>query len=124
MIDFKNSSFVKLRQVSNDNFSALITQLLTNDELIISSFQGIRDGVIFTDKRIISINIHGVTGKKKNFTSLPYSKIQAFSVETAGILDIDSELQLNFTGLGTITFQFESSTDVSAICRIISEYVL
>lgn len=29
------------------------------------------------------MNVQGMTGKKKDFTSLPYSKIQTFSVETA-----------------------------------------
>ena len=33
----------------------------------------------------------------KNF---PYGKIQAFSVETSGVLDLDSELDLWFSGLG------------------------
>jgi hypothetical protein len=32
-------------------------------------------------------------------TALPYSRIQAFSVETAGILDNDSELNLWFVTL-------------------------
>ena len=59
---------------------------------IIDTFKGVRDGVVFTNKIIISINVQGLTGTKKDFSSLPYSKIQAFSVETAGVFDLDSEL--------------------------------
>ena len=62
--------------------------------------------------------------KKKDFTSLPYSNIQAFSVETAGVLDLDSELDLWFAGMGNVRFEFVASADVSKICRIISERVL
>lgn len=40
------------------------------------------------------MNIQGMISKKKDFTSLPYSKIQTFSVETAGVFDLDSELEM------------------------------
>jgi len=68
--------------------------------------------------------VQGITGKKKDFTSLPYSKIQAFSVETAGVLDLDSELELWFSGLGKVKFEFVSQADVSGLCRTISGFVL
>ena len=83
-----------------------------------------RDGIVFTNKRIFAINVQGITGKKKDFTSLPYSKIQAFSVETAGFLDIDSELELWFSGLGKVKFEFTSNADIGNICKIISGFVL
>ena len=34
--------------------------------------------------------------------SLPYSHIQAYSVETAGHFDLDSELEMWFSGLDTV----------------------
>ena len=124
MIDFKNASFIKLRQVSNDSFSSLIMPMFATGEQILGTYQTVRDGVVFTNKRIIAINIQGVTGKKKDFTSLPYSRIQAFSVETAGVFDLDSELELYFSNLGVIKFEFVSKANVSDICRMISENVL
>lgn len=124
MIDFKNANFVKLRSVSNSDFSEMISPMFISGEEIIQSFRGIRDGVVFTNKRIFAINVQGLTGKKKDFTSLPYSKIQAFSVETAGVLDLDSELDLWFSGMGNVKFEFVSSADVSKICQMISERVL
>ena len=93
-------------------------------EEIISTYKGIRDGAVFTNKRIIAINAQGLTGTKKDFTSLPYSKIQAFSVETAGLLDLDSELDLWFSGIGAVRLEFVREANVSEICRIISERVL
>ena len=83
-----------------------------------------RDGVVFTNKRIVAINIQGATGKKKNFSSLPYSTIQAYSVETAGWFETDSELEVWFSGLGSIVFEFTARTDVREICRVISECAL
>ena len=102
----------------------MITPMFVPGEEIIGSFQTIRDGVVFTSKRIITINVQGLTGKKKDFTSLPYSKIQAFSVETAGVLDLDSELELWFSGLGRIKLDFVSNANVTEICRMISMHVL
>lgn len=124
MIDFKNATFLKLKPVDNTTFSPLLAPLLVQGENILSSYQTIRDGVVFTTKRIFAINVQGITGKKKDFTSLPYSKIQAFSVETAGTFDLDSELDLWFSGLGNVRFEFTNRANVSEICQMISNLVL
>ena len=124
MIDFNNASFVKLRPVNENAFEKMIAPILIDGEEIIGSYQSIRDGVVFTNKRLIAINIQGITGKKKDFTSLPYSKVQAFSVETAGIFDLDSELELWFSGVGRVKFEFIGAADVSYICKMISKRVL
>ena len=124
MIDFQNASFAKLKPVSDSDFAGTISPMFISGEQIIQSFRGIRDGVVFTNKRIIVINVQGITGKKKDFTSLPYSKIQAYSVETAGVFDLDSELDLWFSGMGRVRFEFIAQANVSAICRMISEQVL
>ena len=59
------------------------------------------------------MNVQGITRKKKDFTSLPLAKIQAFSVETAGTFDLDAELELWFSGLGKVKFEFSGKTDVA-----------
>lgn len=124
MIDFQNASFMKLKPVKSDGLEQMLSQMYIQGEQTIGMFQSIRDAVVFTNKRIIAMNVQGVTGKKKDFTSLPYSKIQAFSVETAGVLDLDSELELWFSGMGKVKFEFVSKTDVAGLCRIISGFVL
>ena len=124
MIDFKNADFFKLKPVDNKDFSALLAPMAVDGETIIQSFRGVRDGIVLTNKLIFAINVQGLTGKKKDITSLPYSKIQAFSVETAGVLDLDSELELWFSGLGKIKFEFIAQANVSAICKTISQFVL
>ncbi len=124
MIDFQNGSIAKLREVSARKFEAQLRGILIGGENIISSFQGIRDYVVFTNKRLITVNVQGFTGKKQDFTSLPYGKIQAFSVETAGVFDLDCELELWFSGLGKVRLEFIGNTDVTEICRMIGEMVL
>jgi hypothetical protein len=124
MIDFQNASFAKLKPVPASNFESMISPLFIDGEGILSVFQGIRDGIVFTNKRIIAINVQGLTGKKKDFSTLPYSKISAFSIETAGTFDLDSEMEVWFSGIGKIKFEFSSGTDTKEICRVISEAIL
>lgn len=124
MIDFKNAQFLKLKPVENTTFAKSIEPMFLEGEEIIASFKAIRDGVVFTTKRIFTINVQGLTGAKVDYTCLPYSKIQAFSVESAGVLDLDSELDLWFSGLGNVRFDFVSHADITKICKMISERVL
>ena len=129
MIDFKNGTYIKLKQVGYNHVQDMITPILIRDEEIISSYKGIRDFVVFTNKRIIAVNVQGITGTKKDFTSLPYSKIQAYSAETAGAGERftwtgDSELELYFSGLGKVKFEFTCNSNILQICELISEYVL
>ena len=124
MIDFKNSDFLKLKKISNEEVINQITPLLISGECLISSYKTIRDFVVFTNKRVIAVNVQGITGSKKDFTSLPYSKVQAYSIETAGTFDLDSELEMYFRALGKVKFEFKGTSDIVKIGQIISEYVL
>ena len=124
MIDFKNGAFFKLSKNNTISHATTIQPILVKDEAIIAEYTAIRDFVVFTNKRIIAVNVQGVTGKKKDFTSLPYSKVQAFSIETAGMLDLDSELEIYFSSIGKVKFEFKGACDIAAIGKMISEHVL
>lgn len=125
MIDFnKEGFFARLKKVKDDEFEKVLKELLIDNETVLSTYQSVRDGVVFTNKRIIAINIQGVTGKKKDFTSIPYSKITTYSLESSGVFDLDSELQIFISGLGKVQFEFVGRTDIAAICKTISEYAL
>lgn len=124
MVDFKNGAVIKLNKTKNFVHEDVVRPLFISDEEFIGEYQAIRDYVIFTNKRIISVNVQGLTGKKKDFTTLPYSKIQAFSVETSGVLDLDSELELYFSGLGKVKFEFTSESDIVTLGKLISEKIL
>ncbi|MBQ6361232.1 MAG: PH domain-containing protein [Lachnospiraceae bacterium] len=124
MIDFANGSFVKLKATGGFNNRDQILPLLVPGEEFIGEYQAIRDYVIFTNKRVISVNVQGITGKKKDFTSMPYSKISVFSIETSGTFDLDSELELYFSGVGKVKFEFSGRSDIVEIGQIISQFAL
>ena len=49
---------------------------------------------------LVAVDVQGMTGEEEDSTSLPCSKVRAFSVETAGTSDLDAELDLWSSGLG------------------------
>ncbi len=124
MIDFKNASYLKLKPIDNAEGYEMVKNLLIENEQVFNSFKTVRDMIIMTNKRIIAVNVQGLTGKKKDFTTLPYNKIQTFSVETAGSFDLDSELTLWFSGMGEVKFDFASSFDICGFSKLISNYLL
>ena len=124
MIDFKNATFVKLKPATALQGRETVGDLLIEGEEIMSSFKAMRDYVVFTNKRIIAVNVQGISGKKRDYSSLPYSKIQAFSIESAGTFDLDAELELWFSGLGKVRFEFDTSFDVKAFNRFLGSYIL
>ena len=124
MIDFSNARFIKLGEVDNSKGIDLVGDLLIDGEQVMASYKGSRDMVIFTNKRVIAVNIQGITGKKVDYSSLPYSKMQAWSVETAGTFDRDTELEMYFSGLGKVRLEFNTRFDVKAFNRFLGSYVL
>jgi len=123
-LDFSNKKIFKLKQESIESGINTVSNLLIENEQVIGSYSSMRDKVIFTNKRIISVNVQGLTGTKRDFTSFPYSKIQIYSVETAGTIDLDAELELFFSGDISIKFEFFGSNNIEEIGRMISKFIL
>ena len=119
-----DSNFLNLKAIGMDEIRAEVFDLLVDGEQPAAAFKTVRDQVIFTTKRVFVVNVQGITGKKTSYFSYPYSKIQYFGVETAGLLDIDSELVLAFSNGAKLSFDFRSSVDIRKLNTLISNYVL
>ena len=126
MINFNKNSAWNLTPINPQSVIGEVNGLLVEGEFVNQAFKTVRDQLIFTNKRIIAIDVQGITGKRKSFSSLPYSKIQYFAIQTPGFVELipDSELFIMFTNGFTATFEFKGGTDIGAIGRMISEYVL
>lgn len=123
-IDFSNKKVFKLKQEETLNGQKAVGPLLVSDEMVIGSYVSMRDRVIFTNKRIISVNVQGITGSKVDYTSIPYNRIQYFSVETAGTIDLDSELSISLAGGNIIKFEFFGNNNILEIGRQIGQFIL
>ncbi len=125
-INFNSNSVWNLKPIDLNAIRGDVNGLLISGEEPVLAFQTIRDQLVFTNKRIIAIDVQGITGKRKSYASMPYNKIQFFSIQTAGFMELipDSELFLMFTNGFTAKFEFKGSVDIGRIGRMISEYVL
>ena len=125
-VNFNQNSVMNLKPISIDAVRSDVLGLLINGEEIAMAFQSVRDQLVFTNKRIISIDVQGLTGKRKSFSTMPYSKIQYFSIQTPGFAEMfpDCELFVMFSNTFTAKFEFKGNVDIGLIGRMISEYVL
>lgn len=125
-ISFNRESAWNLKPIDVNSVRSEVNGLLVDGEFVAAAFQTVRDQLLFTNKRIIAIDVQGITGKRKSFSSMPYSKVQFFSIQTPGFVELipDSELFLMFSNGYTAKFEFKGNVDIGQIGRMISEYVL
>ena len=125
-VNFNQDSVWNLKPISVDSVKSEVTGLLIGGEEVVMAFQTVRDQLLFTNKRIIAVDVQGITGKRKSFSTMPYSKIQYFSIQTPGFGELipDSELFIMFSNTFTAKFEFKGGVDIGKIGRMISEYVL
>ncbi|MFK3676922.1 PH domain-containing protein [Microbacterium sp. NPDC090218] len=100
-----------------------VQALLVQGEQAVTSFKTFRDSATFTTKRLIVRDAQGITGKKVEIYSLPYSSILMWSSENAGTLDWNSEVEL-WTKAGHIKVKLSKGADVRRIDSLISWAVL
>lgn len=75
-----------------------LSSILASNESVVHAYKMVRDLYVFTNKRMISIDKQGMTGKKVDYLSIPYKSITQFKVESAGHFDTDCELKIWVSG--------------------------
>ncbi len=101
-----------------------VAGLLVPGEQALRAFKTFRDSAIFTDRRLIVRDSQGVTGKKVEIYSLPYSAINMWSSENAGkLLDFNAEIEL-WTKAGHIKIKVGKGCDIRALDMLIANAVI
>lgn len=101
-----------------------VLSLLVEGESPVASFKTFRDSATFTTKRLIVRDAQGITGKKVEIYSLPYSAIHMWSTENAGgVLDRDAEVEL-WTKAGHIKVKLTKGADIRRIDSLLAWAVL
>lgn len=113
-------------EVSIEELQQKYGKLLMNNESIELGFKLVRDVFMFTDKRLILIDIQGFTGSKVEYLTLPYKSISRYSLESAGTLDLDAELKIWISSEDqpSVSKKFNKNVDVYEVQRYLSEKVL
>ena len=101
-----------------------VNSLLMQGEQAVAAFRTFRDSAVFTTKRLIVRDAQGITGKKVEIYSLPYSSINMWSSENAGtILDMSAEIEL-WTRAGHIKIKVGKGADIRRLDSLIAWAVL
>ena len=119
MIEFDNLKYSKLKE--DPKYIQKTEDIIIPGEELLGAYKSAKDGIVFTTKRVIIINTQGFSGKKTDYTSIPYVKATSFSVESSGSFEMDATLNIFIIGIGTLIFEFRGRSDIRDISRYITE---
>ena len=116
----KNSASAEIRRLHTE-----YGQLLIDGEIIEAGFVVARDTLLFTNKRLIVIEVQGISGRQLEYLSVPYGSVVKFSVQTGGSFDLNAELKL-WIGNDTVPLEkrFTSELNVYEVQKILASRVL
>ena len=116
----KNSGTVEARKLNTD-----YAQLLVDGEIIEVGFLVIRDTFIFTNKRLILVNVQGMSGKSTEFLFIPYNRITKFSIETGNNFELDAEFKV-WVGSDAVPIskKFNATVNIYDLQKVLASYVL
>ena len=98
--------------------------ILVEGEQPWAAYKTFRDSAVFTNKRLIVRDAQGLTGKKVEIYSLPYSAINMWSSENAGrMLDFNAEMEL-WTRAGHIKIKLAKGADIRRLDNLVAWAVL
>ena len=100
-----------------------VSDMLVEGEVALAAYKTFRDAAIFTNKRLIVRDAQGVTGKKVEVYSIPYSSINMWSTENAGMMDMNSEVEL-WTRAGHFKIKLMRDIDIRKFDVLMSNSIL
>ena len=118
LVKFAEWTFFQEVQPSKD-----IMQMLIPGEQAHAAFKTIRDIAVFTTHRLIVRDSQGLTGKKVETYSLPWKSVDMWSIENAGALDFNAEVEL-WTRAGHVKINLKKGADINKINTLLSACVL
>lgn len=117
-------SFLAWTFMSKCDVPSDVKDMLIDGETPLHAYKTIRDVAIFTNKRLIVRDAQGITGKKVEIYTLPYSSINMYSTENAGrVLDFNSEVEL-WTRAGHIKINLNKNIDIREFDKILANAIL
>jgi len=85
-VNFNQNSAWNLKPISVDAVRSEVNGFLINGEEIVAAFQTVRDQLLFTSKRIIAIDVQGITGKKNRIVPCLILKCSIFLYKHLALL--------------------------------------
>jgi hypothetical protein len=106
-------------------FHSEFGQLLVDGEIIEVGFVVFRDTFLFTNKRLILVEIQGISGRQLEYLSVPYGNITKFSVQTGESFDLNAELKI-WIGSDAIPLEKKFNKDLSVyeVLKVLASHIL
>lgn len=119
---FKSNSGV----IENEKLAEDFKFILTSSEEIEVGFKLKDDTFVFTNKRLIVVEITKGKNSSAEYLSLPYIHISTFSVKSKKSFDTDATLNIWIGGQekAMVEKEFNKSIDVYTVQRILAGHVL
>jgi len=115
-----NASEVDMKELKEEFLDILI-----EGEKVEEAFMLFRDLIVFTSKRLVLVDKQGITGKKREYHTIPYKSIYEFSVETSGHFDLDSELTLFTAGVkDPKKIEFKSGDAIIKVQKLLASHLV
>jgi len=111
-----NATAVNPAEVAQAHGHALLAE-----ESVIYAFETIRDFIVFTNWRLLYVNVQGLTGSKKSYLTIPYRSITSFAIESAGTFDLDAEVKIALSGMSPIEFKIGRNSDVRGLQTLLAQ---
>ncbi|KAL7543852.1 hypothetical protein ACHAXR_013222 [Thalassiosira sp. AJA248-18] len=101
--------------------------MIQHDEHVAFAFKTGRDSLYLTNKRLFVIDVQGMSGKRKEYMSVPLDVIRVWSIESAGSFDRDMELRVWFKGHWNNKVKQDlrkGKADIFAIQHFIAHFII
>lgn len=123
---FLNKLMGNASEVSPEKLNEKYSRLLIEDETVELGFTLLRDTFVFTNKRLLLVDVQGLTGSKVAYKSLPYKSISRISIETAGTFDLDAELKIWISSENTpsVSKKFTKNIDVYEVQKYLASKIM
>lgn len=115
----------KTGSTETKKFHSEYGKMLADGEIIEVGIIVLRDTFLFSNKRLILVEIQGISGKQIEYLSIPYNKITKFSIQTGGSFDLDAELKL-WIGSDSIPIEkkFNKDVNIYEVQKVLASHVL
>ena len=101
-----------------------VNEVLVGGEQVVCAYKTFRDTAVITNKRLLIADAQGLTGKKVEVYTIPWSSVNMWSSENSkGLLDFNSELEF-WTKAGHFKLNLKKGIDIRRLDRVIGECIL
>lgn len=112
-------------EVSLAEVEKQVGHTLLDGERVEFAYRTVRDLIVFTNARMLTVNVQGVSGKRVDYLTIPYASISHFSVETASTLEIGTDLAIWIIGREQpLKYTFSKTDSIFDVQKVLASYTL